>query len=418
MAAEVLPGVKYSNMDLLMRMYPDKGITTQIAKKTKVSKIFPRQKRAVAEGDKFAIPIETELSDAGGHRNETDDVPVPDRVKGQFGYSHYPIYERTVRLTGKSRKTGGSIVDPLKREVQGLVQAAALDAERDLFLSARGEHANCISASASTTLLVDSWQYLTKGMRVDVLIATSGSDGGVGITNSKITAVSRDLTNGRATLTLQTPLKAYASIDSTYGVFRTNEWNKKGWSILDAVDASNPTAGNYLEIDRTVEPLWKAYELDGEGRSAGGQFFASVQTMLEIDSDDPAGVIFVHPFVEQDLINRGVVDKIYIGAKRNFELWGDRITINTTPVVGVKYCPFDTALFLNLDYWEIDHPPAMNPEGEWDQSGYDEGSRFSRVANKWAHEALWIRMRQLICKRPNGQAKITNLGWHYQGTLA
>jgi hypothetical protein len=399
-------------------MYPDKGVTTQIAKKTKVSKIFPRQERAIAEGEKFAIPIETELSDAGGHRNETDDVPVPDRVKGQFGYSNYPIYERTVRLTGKSRKTGGSVVEPLKREVQGLVQAAALDTERDLFLSSRGEHATCVSASDSTTLLVDSWQYLTKGMRIDVLIATSGSDGGIGITNSKITNVSRNLTNGQATLTLATPLKAYGSIDSTYGVFRTNEWNKKGWSILDAVDASNPTAGNYLEIDRSAEPLWAAYEVDAQGQSASGPLFASVQTMLEIDSDDPAGVILVHPFTENDLISRGVIDKIYIGAKKVFELWGERITINGTPVVGVKHCPFDTGLFLNLDYWEMSHPPAMNSEGEWDRDGYDEGSRFNRVANKWAHEALWVRMRQLICRRPNAQAKLTNIGWHYQGTVS
>ena len=141
MAVEVLPGVKYSTMDLLKRMYPDDGITSQIATKTKLSRMFPRRKKAVSEGEKFAIPIHTEDSDAGGHRNESDDVPVPDRVKHAFGWANYPVYERTVALTGKAKVTGGSVVEPLKTEVQGLVRAAALDAERDMWLSARGDRA-------------------------------------------------------------------------------------------------------------------------------------------------------------------------------------------------------------------------------------------------------------------------------------
>lgn len=415
MAVDILPGVTYGNMDLLKSMYPDDGITSQIAKKTKLSRIFPRHKKAVSEGEKFAIPIHTEDSDAGGHRNASDDVPVADRVKYAFGWANYPVYERTVAIAGKAKITGGSVVEPLKSEVQGLVRAAAQDAERDIWLSARGDRAACISASDSTTLLVNSWQYIPKGMRVSVLIAASGSDGGVGITDSKVTAVTRDLTNGRATLTLETALKSYAGVDSTYSVFRVNEYNKLGWSILDAVDASDPSYGDYLEIDRTLEPLWQAEEMPAAGQSASGRLFANVQAMLELDADDPAGVILTHPFVEQDLIARGVLDKLYIGAKKNFELWGDRVTINGTPVVGIKYCPFDTAVFLNLDYWEMVHPPKVNPEGQWYKP--EDGPVWNRVAKKWAEEALWIRMRQLICRRPNAQAKITGLGWNYQGTV-
>jgi hypothetical protein len=374
------------------------------------------QRPASVEGDKFAIPIETELSDAGGHRDEDDDVPVPDYVRGKFGYATYSAYLRTVRLTGPARLYGGSVVDPMTREVKGLVQAARLDTEMDMFMGKDGAHAGCVSAASATSLTVDSWWWLKKGMRVDVLIASSGNTG-AGVVNAKITAAARNLITGYSVLTLNKNLTAYGSIDTTYSVYRTNEYGKKTHGFRDIISASNPGTGNYLEIDRTVTTEWQSYSDAAAGASASGQLFVSAQTMLAIDGDEEAGLIIVHPFVFNDLVKLGVNNKLYMGQVKKFELWGNTVAINDVPVVKNRFCPPHTAYFLNIPTWYIYHPPGMNVGGQWDLSGGADGTRMQRVAGKWAHEALWVRVRQYICDRPNANGVITGLNYHPRGTV-
>ena len=410
-----LAGATRTNAGLLMRIYPDKKVATQINKTTKITNQFPRVKRAIPEGEKVGVAIELGLSDAGGYRSESDDNPEADRVDDTFGFFQYDAYRRTIQLSGHALHFGGDLHSRLSREVQGLVSAARLDRERDLFLSKRGEHAKCVSATSGTSFTVDNYQYMYKRQKIDVALLSNGSEAG-GVTNATVLTITRDLVAGTAVVTIDKSLSNFAGIDSTYGVFKTNEYAKKPFGLPDIISTTNPGTGNYLEIDRTVETLWRGFVKDAGSSPPSGKLFAAVQTQLEIDGDDPASLIIVHPYVEQDLIRQAVVDRIYLKEK-SFEIWGNRVTVNGVPVVGSRFCKFSDAWFLNMNWWELNHPPQVPSEGMWvSHGGPDGGTRLALVTNKWAHSALWVWAMQRVCRRCNAQGKIENLQWHPDGT--
>lgn len=88
------------------------------------------------------------------------------------------------------------------------------------------------------------------------------------------------------------------------------------------------------------------------------------------------------------------------------------VTVNDVPVYADKYCPDDRILFLNTDDFVL----SQLCDWEWLE---DEGGKIlKQVTGKAAYSATLVKYAELICKKPCGQAMLSNISSQAEETAA
>jgi hypothetical protein len=370
------------------------------------------------EGNAFYINRLDAYSDAGGDRSEWDKIPEADRNVHTWLSFNMTRYDRTIRLSGEVINSGGSVVDPLSDEMSKAMKAAVLDGERTIFRSYLGDLADVVSCSTSKTLAISSWQWIggaTNGMRIDVLVKSSGALGN-GVYNARINGVTRN-DAGTATITIDTDLGDYLNVGSTYAIFRHNTYAKGPFGLPDVVSATDPTGKDYGGVDRDVVEEHKAQTHDALNQSIDAKIFAQAATKVELYGNGMMPTVWwVHPYVHNDLLRIARRDARFPGERRSFEQWGETVFINNVPVLRSRFCPFDTCYGLHEPSFRWAHPKKM-PKGMWRRSGGNAGSVLLPVTGYWGWEALWVWQRQLVCADCNSNVIISNIAWNVNGTV-
>ena len=78
------------------------------------------------------------------------------------------------------------------------------------------------------------------------------------------------------------------------------------------------------------------------------------------------------------------------------------VTVNDVPVYADKFCPDDAIYFLNTK----DFCFCQLCDWEWLED--ESGKILKQVPGKAAYTATLVKYAELVCKKPCGQAKLTN----------
>lgn len=405
---------------LFKTVYSSEKISDQFPSHTQFQQKIKRV--AQEEGSTFRSFAGIEMPDSGRTNKEWGDLAKPRTAVHSQPEYNYATFDFTVRGSGQGEMSGGAVTRPLVRDLMLAPKAIALNYERQCFSERTGKLAGCKSASAATTLLVDSHRMLVQGMHVDVVVASSGAVS-AGVLDSEITAAVPNRSNGEMTLTLSVGLATSGSINATYIVIPSGTYGKNPLGFPEWMMASNPTYGNIGGISRATAGnlYWQVYEQDASGALPDGNLLADVLLILNTQINETPTVIMANGHVVNDLI-RQERTAVLRGPLTTMDhpMFGKRVALPSQegpliPIVGHPFMPFTDMWILNLNHWHIAHPPAMPADGMWLKRG-PSGDILYPVPDKWGEQAAWVRMSQLICDKPGAQARIKNVGWALGGT--
>ena len=296
-------------------------------------------------------------------------------------YGRIEISDKAVRA---SRGDEGAFVDLLNAEMEQLLRSSSFNFGRMLFGDGTGKLGTVTTASADVYTL-DSARNFAVGMIVDVVAAT----GDALASGRTVTAV--DYANKKITLS--------------------------GEELSSAAGASI-----YMQGSRNLEI------------TGLGAIFSSSETLYGLKRSENAWLNPVTISVGAAITENDVQKAIdYVeetaGSKVNFILcsWGVRralcealsaykqlgsvelaggtraVTFNGIPVVADRFCPSGTMYLLNTDDFRL-HQLC-----DWQWLEGENGRILSQVPGKPVYTATLVKYAELLCSRPCGQARLTNI---------
>lgn len=404
---------------LLMEMYPDKVTHDILNTAAPAQARLRRVGRAVEQGRRMGFSVRTGLPESGADRAELDISPPPGNVTNQWAYFQFAFRRQPLRVTVESMEIGGAIRDILTSEVEGVMDETAIDLDQNLFLSKRGERATVTAngASDANTIEVSTVQYLRVGMPIDVVLLATGLDGAVGITGARIVTIVPDNPfTGIGTITIDLDLKAFASLGTTYGIFKAGEWGIKQYSLEDVIRATDPTAGAYGGIARATTPAW-AGTVMALGAVIDWRALPSLRDQIYLNSGKRITEYWAHQWVVSDLIELAKWQARAGMKEKELEMWGNSVTVDGTPVYPMLHVPYGTVYALNMNTLQVVHPKGKPANGRWIKSGGDSGTMMQYDIEQNVLNAQYFLARELVCLDPRANGKLTGVTFAPTGSV-
>jgi hypothetical protein len=374
----------------------------------------------LTEGNQFIFFHTLGLGDSDRDFSENDDLAEPDATTDEQAKYNMTWYNFTIRCSGQVIVNQGAATKVLSHQIMAKKAAMRLYFEKSPFIKSTGELAAIYSTPASaTSIVVDNELLVDVGMKVDVVVATTGAVTN-GVSGATITAKT-GASNGTATLTLDTPLAVFASVDTTYIVVRSGSWNKAPFSLIDIVSASNPDGGNFGQINRSTaaNELWRANEHDVENKAISSLQIATAIGITENKSGISPNRVILNDYVWRDLMNQAVSDRRIENSTKNMEVWGTTLTVDGVPIYKFRFCPYSKGFVWNSDVIKPVHPTGMPRGGMWirpkNENGQDTGGPLQQDKGKWSYKAAYVVGRQRVSSAPNATTLMKNIGWSKTG---
>jgi hypothetical protein len=356
-------------------------------------------------GRRAIFPVHANRNRGRGSRGDNANLPVPGYntdvdaiVPIRYHYYGMEISDPTIEA---SKNNAGAFANLLERESKGIAKDMRKDMNRQIFGDGTGLLTSVRAASTSTTVNVDSVQYIGVGDTVDVLVKSTGAVTN-GVQSALVTA--RDTTAGAQTITIGTALAG--SCDTTYGVYiagsRVNEVDGLRNIIstgrtLHSINSS--TAGN---------EFWNA-----KSRAAGSN--VAGETLFEQLADDVGGGGNgdVDVFVTTRGIKRRLADT-YQSQKRFNDARATTIHggytaiwVNEVPVVADDDAPKGYAFGINKDSfrWAEQTKPGWLEQKDGAVFQLKDGSTAGTKMNVWQAWFRWYS--NLANQAPNRNGVIS-----------
>jgi len=298
----------------------------------------------------------------------------------------------TIELSDKSIKASkdnaGSFVRLLTAETEGLLNAVKYNLNRMLFTDGSGVLTNCGANTTTTTLEVESTQYLMEGMTIDIRESGGSikSGGGqrrivaVDRINNKIKVSGADITTAATDfITVQNSYnneltgleQIFKNTGSLYGVNRGDHYWMIPYmedNIGSISDIKIQKAIDYLESIAGSKPnfLCGSY---GVVRSYQAYMEATKRTVNSLD------------------------------LKGGFKA----LSYNGIPLYKDKFMPEGTLDIYDLTQFNLHHM------GDWEWMEGNGGRILTQVPNYPIWKATLVRYAELICDHPGGQARLTGI---------
>jgi len=191
---------------------------------------------ATDEGLGFVETMQLAASHAGKMMAENDDLPVGNALsdaQSTFNFKlHVEIVSGTVRSLIAGGQVGGDSIS--RRHVREAVACFTERMGKMLFMPSTGlitSHSSSAATSA-TVIRVASPRLLDIQMPVDVLVTATGAVGD-GVVGARILDVNSVTGSTDYTVTLDTAVGAFASLDATYGLFISGSWHRHAYGLPD-----------------------------------------------------------------------------------------------------------------------------------------------------------------------------------------
>ena len=357
-----------------------------------VLSMIERDKQSVV-GSEIRMALRYGRSGGVGNRADDGDLPTPNsRKTKQAKWDTKNIFAR-IAITDKTMKSSrskeGAFISLLEADLDDAMADAKDNMARQVFGDGTGIMTKTkANGTATTTLLVDSVQYMAEGQLVDVLDAS----GNAKATNREVIVVddvANSITISGAGIT--TAATDIVTIAGNYGqeltgfgaVFKQN-------NTLYGIDRSvnkwfNPTTH---ALNGEISEVAIQKQIDDVDRKAGGK------TNFLLSS---YGVR--RAYQELQLANKRITDVMKL------EGGFDAISYNGIPFVVEKYAKAGTLNGLDLSTWRLYHIEDWN----WLE---EDGAVLHRVSGKAIWEATLARYCDIGCSKPRGNFEMTGIVEH------
>ena len=314
------------------------------------------------------------LPTAGGNNY----VQFKTTLKNLFG--KIELSDKAIRA---SQNVAGSFVNLLNDEMEGLINASKFNLGRMLYGDGSGLLATA-TASTETTITVDDARNLIEGMIVDIYIGNTPA-----FTSKRITFVDRT-TNTVHFANLNTAVDTGAKLYVQ---------GSKGNEItgLEAIFGQ----GELYGLSRADHPWLKPYV---QSESVQMDDIMLQNAIDKIEDKGGSEIDFIA--CSRDV--RKAYQQYLQYYRRNVDvtkLEGGAlaITFNGIPVVADKFIKDGTAYLLSTKDF------ALHQLGDWTWLESDDGKILKQNPGYPTYSATLVKYADLICDRPLGQAKITNI---------
>lgn len=299
-------------------------------------------------------------------------------------YGTIEISDKAIRA---SANNSGAFVNLLNAEMEGLIKASSFNLGRMIYGDGSGLLATVVSA-AEGAVVVDSVKNLMEGMVIDVYNG-----------NSKVS----DLTGIRIVSIDRTTkaVKFGASVTAEFAKdYKFYVQNSKGEEIT-GLGKIFGSAESLYEVSRTDHPWMNPYIQ----ASAGEISDTTIQTAIDFLEEVSGSAI---DFITCSAAIKRAYQQ-YLGSyRRNIdvtELQGGykALTYNGIPLVSDRFVDEDTMYLLNTKEF------TLHQLCDWKWLEGDDGRILKQKQGYPTYSATLVKYADLICNKPNGQAKISGI---------
>ena len=304
-------------------------------------------------------------------------------------YGTIEISDKAIRA---SESNAGAFVNLLNAEMEGLIKSSNYNFGRMLFSDGTGKLATVTEAD-DNYIVVDTVKPLMEGLRVDFYKVSDGSKVGT-MAGVRITAIDR----AGKKVYFEKDVDASITAAETGAYFITVQ-NSKDLE-LTGLGAIFKTTGSLYGVDRSqyswMVPCMKTATTLSE---------TLIQEVID-EIDEASGSEVDYITCSADV--KRMYQALLTTNKRNIdvmELQGGykAISYNGIPVVSDRFIEDGTMYLLNTKDF------ALHQLCDWRWLEGEDGNILKQKAGYPAYTATLVKYADLICTRPNGQAKISGL---------
>ncbi len=301
-------------------------------------------------------------------------------------YGKIELSDKAIRA---SQNNAGAFVNLLNDEMEGLIKASSFNFGRMLFGDGSGLLATITEfESGSKVITCDSVRNLIEGMVIDIYNADTKVVGGL-----RVTYVDR--VNKK--LYLAFPGTFSETIASSYTIYVQNS---KGYEITGLGKIFSNTDTLY-GVSRTQYPWLSPYVKNDAGEISDNLIQSAIDFLEEVSGST------VNYIACSSKVRRAYQE--YLGAfRRNIdvmELTGGykALTYNGIPLVADRFVEDDAMYLLNTDDF------CLHQLCDWKWLEGEDGKVLKQNAGYPTYTATLVKYAELVCDKPNGQAKISGI---------
>lgn len=304
------------------------------------------------------------------------------------------VIKFTDQVMKASRSSRAAFLSAMESEQDGLLKSARFTYGRQSYLDGTGICTSCGTTTNSTTVNVESTQYLIEGMIIDIVDAT-----GAPITNGeqrRIVAVNR-IGNQKSIV-----LDGSAGVTTTsdHAIVEQGSLNQE----LTGMEAVFAQSGSLYGLDKSQYPWLVPYRHSLQsGTTIDDQAIVDTINFVEEYRGSNINLLIANPAVESEYYKyleqtkRSVNTTTLEGGYKSLSVAG-------RPMVKDRFVKPGCLKLLDTTQWKMHTLDG----GDW--SWLDEDGKILKWVSGYAMwTAVLIKYCELICDHPGGQAEIVNI---------
>ena len=324
---------------------------------------------------------------------ETDALPMAagnnyvqfvSELKNLFG--KIELSDKAIRA---SANNAGAFVNLLNDEMEGLIKASSFNFGRMLYGDGTGLLATVVSFDSNTNAITcDSVRNIIEGMVVDIYN---------GDTKVEVSSGHRVKYVDRLNKTFYLDATSGITIEADYKVYVQNSKDHE----ISGLGKIFSNSGSLYGVSRTEYPWLSPYTKTGAGEISDSLIQSAIDFLEEVSGST------VNYIACSSQVRRAYQE--YLGAYRRnidiMELAGGykAITYNGIPVVADRFVEDDAMYLLNTNDF------TLHQLCDWKWLEGEDGRVLKQTPNYPTFSATLVKYAELICDKPNGQAKITGI---------
>jgi len=304
------------------------------------------------------------------------------------------VIKFTDQVMKASRSSRAAFLSAMESEQDGLLKSARFTYGRQSYLDGTGICTSCGTTTNSTTVNVESTQYLIEGMIIDIVNAT-----GAPITNGeqrRIVAVNR--IGNQKSIVLDGSTGVTTSSD--HAIVEQGSLNQE----LTGMEAVFAQSGSLYGLDKSQYPWLVPYRHDLQsGTTIDDQAIVDTINFVEEYRGSNINLLIANPAVESEYYKyleqtkRSVNTTTLEGGYKSLSVAG-------RPMVKDRFVKPGCLKLLDTTQWKMHTLDG----GDW--SWLDEDGKILKWVSGYAMwTAVLIKYCELICDHPGGQAEIVNI---------
>ena len=301
-------------------------------------------------------------------------------------YGTIEISDKAIRA---SANNAGAFVNLLNAEMEGLIKASSFNLGRMLYGDGSGKLAT-VTGKDSSSVTLDSVKNVIEGMVVDFYTAEGSIVSGL----KGVRIVNVDRVNKKVTFGSSVDLSNVANTQILYVQGSKDE-------EITGLGKIFSNTGSLYEVDRTTHPWMNPYVQTEAGELSDTTIQTAIDFLEEVSG---SAIDFITCSAQ---VKRAYQQ--YLGSYRRnidvMELQGGykALTYNGIPLVSDRFVEDDTMYLLNTKEF------ALHQLCDWKWLEGDDGKIIKQKEGYPTYSATLVKYADLICNKPNGQAKITGI---------